>query len=155
MEARHGPAGHVVYLKKINLACGQRRVRQNLEQPRQDLGYRERHRDEQPPPPDEAQRDHDQFAQRVHVWPGRLVGPTGGPGVSEHASDGLRHVFYIDWLQTAAAGADERQHRERAREVGQRAEQRVARTEHGAWTDDRRARKCPLDRPFAAPPCAE
>jgi hypothetical protein len=55
LEARQGPARHVVHPKKINLACGQRRVRQKLEQPRQDLGYREGHRKEQPPPADEAQ----------------------------------------------------------------------------------------------------
>ena len=145
----------VVPPKKINLACGERRARQKLEQPRQDLGYREGYRDEQPPPADEAQRDPDQPAQRVHVWPGSLVGPAGGCGVGEHASDGLRHVFYIDWLQAGAAGADERQHREQPREVGQRAEQRVARTEHGARTDDRSARKFSLDRPFAAPAGAD
>ena len=155
MEARQGPARHVVHPEKINLACSQRRARQKLEQPRHELGYCEGHRDEQPPPAHEAQRDPDQLAQRVHVWPGNLVGPAGSHGVGEHASDGLRHVFYIDWLQAGAAGADERQDREQPREVGQRAEQRVARTEHGAWTNDRSARKFPLDRPFAAPACAD
>src|ERR1700738_1132399 len=70
---------------------------------------REGHGRGRPPPADEAQRDPDQFAQRVHVWPGSLVGLAGGHGVGEHASDGLRHVFYIDWLQAGGAGGRERE----------------------------------------------
>ena len=63
----------------------QRRARQKLEQPRQDLGYREGHRDEQPPPAAEAQRDPDQFAQRVDVWPGKLV-DLAGIGTNDSAA---------------------------------------------------------------------
>ena len=93
----------------------------------------------------------DQLAQRVHLWAGEFVGPAGGSGVGEHAGDGLRHVFHIDRLQAGAAAADQRQHREQPREVGERAEQRVAGTEHGARADDGSARKRLLHRPFAAP----
>ena len=55
LEARQGPARHAVHPEKINLACGQRRARQQLEHLRQDLDYREGHRDQQPPPADNAQ----------------------------------------------------------------------------------------------------
>jgi hypothetical protein len=40
LEAWQGPARHVVHPEKINLACRQRRARQKLEQPRQDLRRR-------------------------------------------------------------------------------------------------------------------
>ena len=46
-ETRQSTARDIVPLEKINLAGGERRVRQELEQPRLDLGHRKGHRYEQ------------------------------------------------------------------------------------------------------------
>src|ERR1700680_1648012 len=43
-ETRRGPARHAVGLEKVNLAGGERRAWQELQQPRLDLGHRKRHR---------------------------------------------------------------------------------------------------------------
>ena len=75
--------------------------------------------------------------------------------VGEHAGDGLRHILHIDRLQAGAAAADQRQRREQSGKVGERPEQGVARTEHGAWADDGGARKRLLDHQFAAPARAD
>jgi hypothetical protein len=111
-ETRHGSARHAIRLEKINLAGGERRVWQELEQPSLDLGHCKRHRHEQPPLANDAQREADQLAQRVHPRAGKLVGPTDGSGVGKYAGHGLRHVFHIDWLQTRSTAADQRQHRQ-------------------------------------------
>jgi hypothetical protein len=53
-------------------------------------------------------------------------------------------------LQAGAPATDQRQHREQPGEVGERAEQGVARTKHGARADDGNARKRLLDQQLTA-----
>ena len=65
-------------------------------------------------------------------------------------SDSLRHVFHKDWLQSGTAAADQRQYRQQSDKVGERAEQCVAWTKHGARADDRSSRKRLLNHQFAA-----
>src|SRR5262245_61176791 len=53
-ETRQGSTRHVIRFEQVNLACGERWVWQELEQPRLNLGYREGQGDEQPPSADET-----------------------------------------------------------------------------------------------------
>lgn len=88
--------------------------------------------------------------QHVHSGTDKLIGSADGSGVGEYAGDSLRHVFHKDWLQSGVAAANQRQHRKQPGEVGERAEQGVAWTEHGAWANNRSSRKLLPDHLFAA-----
>jgi hypothetical protein len=49
LETRQVPARNILRLKKVNLACGEGWVWQQLEQPRLDLSHGKGHRHEQSP----------------------------------------------------------------------------------------------------------
>ena len=72
------------------------------------------------------------LAERVHSRTGELVDPADGSGIADYVGDSLRHVLDKDWLQPGVTAADQRQYRQESGELGERAEQCVARSEHGA-----------------------